>query len=167
MTGKKARANIAATFEGQPCPKGHTLRLVRSRKCAVCHRASNHVNGAKERRSKWNQEHPDSCRKAARKAMRKRQGVVGPTAESGHGKFCAICGLLLDEEVRGFDAPALDHDHDTGQVRGWLCKRHNLGLSYFNDSPDLLRKAVQYIEQSRQVDCQTPGVGMGLTGTDR
>jgi elongation factor Tu len=136
----------AATFLGDPCPKGHTLRLVRNGKCAVCHRVSNHTEATKKLRAQYQREHPEVGRKAARKAQRKKNGAVGPTSESGHGKHCAICGVLLDDALRNFDAPAYDHDHETGVFRGWLCKRHNLGLSYFQDDPTLLRKAAEYLE---------------------
>jgi len=160
----------AEIFIGKPCPKGHTLRLVRSRKCAVCKRASNNTDTVKEARRKWAREHPEVGRKAARKSTRKSNGASNPTSESGHGQYCAICGLLLDESTRDFNAPAYDHDHTTGVFRGWLCKRHNLGLSYFEDNPKLLRKAADYLEafQLRQTAsvCQVPGAGMGPAGSD-
>jgi hypothetical protein len=100
--------------------------------------------------------------------MRKLSGVKNPTSDSGHGQVCSICGLLLDETVRGYDAPAYDHDHQTGEFRGWLCKRHNLGLAHFMDDPELLRKAADYLDKFRRVQpAKAPGVGMSLTGTDR
>jgi hypothetical protein len=43
MTGRpanpiraKALASGAATFEGRPCPSGHTTRHTRSRACVTC-----------------------------------------------------------------------------------------------------------------------------------
>ena len=42
---------------------------------------------------------------------------------------------------------ALDHDHKTGAVRGYLCQRCNhdlLGAAY--DNVDILRAAVRYLE---------------------
>lgn len=54
------------------------------------------------------------------------------------GKTCAIC-----------DAPAehVDHCHTTGKLREPLCARHNLGIGYFKDNPEEMRRAAEYIER--------------------
>ena len=39
------------------------------------------------------------------------------------GRCCAICGELTEKLV-------LDHDHSTGQVRGFLCNRCNIKIGY-------------------------------------
>ena len=41
---------------------------------------------------------------------------------------------------------AIDHNHSTGQIRGLLCSLCNFGIGYLKDSPDLLRKAAQYLD---------------------
>jgi Recombination endonuclease VII len=43
----------------------------------------------------------------------------------------------------------LDHDHETGKFRGWLCDGCNRGLGLLQDSPILLRQAADYIERSK------------------
>lgn len=43
----------------------------------------------------------------------------------------------------------LDHCHETGQFRGWLCANCNIGLGKFYDDPSLLQKAIQYIQKNR------------------
>lgn len=40
----------------------------------------------------------------------------------------------------------LDHDHDTGRVRGWICDSCNTGIGRFKDDIDLLKKAIHYLE---------------------
>lgn len=40
---------------------------------------------------------------------------------------------------------AVDHCHVTGKVRGLLCKACNNGLGCFKDSPQLLERAIEYL----------------------
>jgi len=56
--------------------------------------------------------------------------------------MCAICGGTGRKRL------AIDHDHDTGDVRGLLCSQCNLGLGNFKDSPKVLRKAIKYLKAS-------------------
>jgi hypothetical protein len=41
---------------------------------------------------------------------------------------------------------AIDHDHETGQVRGLLCSKCNSGIGYLKDSRQLLLKAAIYLD---------------------
>jgi hypothetical protein len=54
--------------------------------------------------------------------------------------LCAICEIELTTRVH------VDHDHETGVIRGLLCERCNIGLGYFSDSPEKMRSAALYIE---------------------
>lgn len=57
---------------------------------------------------------------------------------------CAIC----DSDKSGNRSKnfMIDHDHETGKVRGLLCYRCNQAIGAFDDNPDLLRKAATYLE---------------------
>jgi hypothetical protein len=46
----------------------------------------------------------------------------------------------------------IDHDHVTGQVRGLLCSRCNLGIGHFEDDPELLAAATRYVTKHRQME---------------
>ncbi len=66
---------------------------------------------------------------------------------------CAVCGT---DTPRGqFNTWHIDHDHrccpDSSScgrcVRGLLCNNCNVGLGNLQDDPDVLRKAIEYLER--------------------
>lgn len=63
------------------------------------------------------------------------------------------CLLCRRSEVR----MTVDHCHESDQVRGYICAGCNLGLGYFQDDPEALRRAAAYIEASRD---HTPVVSL-------
>jgi hypothetical protein len=63
----------------------------------------------------------------------------------GQGGACAICRQPFDR------TPQVDHEHEGGGVRGLLCSRCNLGLGYFQDNPNRLEAAAEYVRQSREI----------------
>lgn len=44
----------------------------------------------------------------------------------------------------------IDHDHDTGSVRGLLCSNYNLGIGQLNDDIGLLVKAIDYLVKHKK-----------------
>lgn len=65
------------------------------------------------------------------------------TLKSQNGK-CAIC--REEKKVNGKNL-AVDHDHKTKKNRGILCHRCNMGIGYFRDDEELLKKAIKYLKK--------------------
>jgi hypothetical protein len=40
----------------------------------------------------------------------------------------------------------VDHCHKTGRIRGLLCHKCNLGIGHLNDSIEILKSAIKYLE---------------------
>jgi hypothetical protein len=63
------------------------------------------------------------------------------------GGVCAICKKPEVAIYKGRTRMlALDHNHETGAIRGLLCTQCNQGIGSFKDSPALLRAAADYLE---------------------
>jgi hypothetical protein len=59
---------------------------------------------------------------------------------------CAICGKPESRLSKGvISTLSVDHDHDTGEVRGLLCSKCNQGLGFFGDSAENLSNAIDYL----------------------
>lgn len=55
--------------------------------------------------------------------------------------LCFICRIDDGKRLH------IDHCHNTGIIRGLLCTRCNQGIGCLRDSPDNLRKAIEYLER--------------------
>lgn len=57
---------------------------------------------------------------------------------------CAICGCDEKEIIKGL---AVDHDHNTGLVRGLLCGGCNIALGIVGDSKEHLLAMISYLDK--------------------
>lgn len=65
---------------------------------------------------------------------------------------CAICGT--DDPGKGKDKLTgwpVDHNHETGEVRGLLCNDCNTVIGRFNDNIERLMSAVRYLKGERRL----------------
>ena len=92
----------------------------------------------------WRENNPEIINKSS--IWYKREKQYGITKDSflkmllDQKSLCLICSIVID------DSAHVDHDHDTGNVRGLLCRHCNVGLGFFKDSTSLLKNAIKYLE---------------------
>jgi hypothetical protein len=126
---------------------GNQTHLVKSR-CNACL--------YKEHR-RWTEENPErirECRKKDSWTLAKRCARRGITPEQlidayeRQEECCAIC----KEEVELINS-AIDHNHETGEFRGVLCKQCNRALGMFKDNPNILHNAISYLNMFGNYGC--------------
>jgi hypothetical protein len=65
---------------------------------------------------------------------------------------CNICGidLIMPPNVRGqpLNAAVIDHDHETGNLRGLLCNGCNKGLGLFKENSNILINAAKWVSKN-------------------
>lgn len=119
-----------------------------TRRCAECRRINSQRHHAIQkphvaaRKKAYYAAHPTEA--AAMRAAARRAGYrkwrQSDNAEPPHQGSCPIC---TQQKLLVYD-----HDHRAGSFRGWICSDCNCGLGMFKDSPQALRQAALYLEQS-------------------
>jgi len=57
---------------------------------------------------------------------------------------CAVCKKHLAEFKK---ALSVDHNHETGKIRGLLCQKCNLALGLLEDNLESIRELLRYLEK--------------------
>ena len=89
-----------------------------------------------------------------------RQRKYGITAEDYNRMLteqnheCKICSIKfndnynLETKIDYAHSQYLDHCHTTNKIRGILCPSCNTGLGQFKDNPEILTKAINYLQET-------------------
>lgn len=99
----------------------------------------------------WQRDHPEEAARHKRNHhLLMKFGITADEADALLAEQGGVCPICREEisDARGYE-PHIDHDHETGQVRGILCFLCNAGLGQFRDNPDRLRAAIVYLERAR------------------
>lgn len=120
------------------------LRYTGARKEATKARAMAHYRRNREARiaaaTEWNKTHPEQRRATH---LKRKYGLT-PTEYAemvvAQDARCGICRKAKPSLV-------VDHDHDTGRVRGLLCRTCNAAIGQLGDNPKLLRRALEWLEE--------------------
>lgn len=106
--------------------------------------------------------------RTARNAYRRKQYAQNPIKEkSAHLKYqygitieqynkmfiaqngiCAICEMperSISSKSGNVKKLSVDHNHDTGEIRGLLCEKCNRGIGYLDESILIIKRAIDYL----------------------
>lgn len=102
---------------------------------------------------KYRRENPEKHRIIERKhELKKQYGLTIEDVErmlKNQNYKCAICGKEIFLHGSSMDKNKIahvDHDHETGKVRGLLCNDCNRGIGLLKDNPMFLANAIKYLE---------------------
>jgi RNase P subunit RPR2 len=63
-----------------------------------------------------------------------------------------ICPICKKASIPGVTANlVIDHNHETGNARTWICDSCNTGLGRFKDDIGLLKEAINYLEKFKKI----------------
>lgn len=100
------------------------------------HRAYYQANKEKrlENNRKWCLANPEKKRLSDRRT----KGLPDPTRPAP--SCCECCGRTQERHLE------LDHCHETGKFRGWLCIQCNTGIGKLGDNVEALERAIAYLK---------------------
>lgn len=142
--------NANKHYYGKPCSRGHgSLRYKANHNCVMC---------AREKSRLWMRRHPKASRERNNKACagyrarnpdqhtRRWFRNRGYPEELGvRPDRCDCCG---QPPTNGKGKVVhLDHDHETGAFRGWLCHGCNTGIGLLGDNVEGLERAIRYLRR--------------------
>jgi len=106
-------------------------------------------------RAKWAEENPERSRRSTRgRNLKCKYNITLEQYEKlfeSQGKACACCGAT-ENNTTGSSREnwnfAVDHCHDSQEIRGLLCNNCNRGIGLLGDTAEGLRKALAYLEKT-------------------
>lgn len=130
-------------FTGKPCKHGHVdQRYTNGGCCMECARITArkwrdaNLEVARRKNREWAANNPEKLRQNDWRRLNL------PEATRSEPACCELCGKLQKSALH------LDHDHLTGEFRGWLCRGCNLGLGMLGDTLESVLRAAVYLRRT-------------------
>ncbi|MYC74972.1 hypothetical protein F4X10_04260 [Candidatus Poribacteria bacterium] len=67
-----------------------------------------------------------------------------PRPQIGDSFYCKVCQRTMI--VQNNRDVCLDHNHQTGEIRGYICNDCNTGIGKLKDNISMLRRAIQWLK---------------------
>ena len=157
MTRKQAKAlGLKKYMPASPCRRGHLALRKINGACCECSR----INGRALYQKKIHQyrasaRHREKKRRLEKPANFRNRMLIrtyGITLEQyadmfqSQGLRCAICNT---EDPGKKGVFPVDHDHNSGKIRGILCTNCNTGLGRFKDNIAFLESVSAYLRRTQ------------------
>ena len=113
------------------CTCGHLKEIGKS-KCRKC----------LDVQLKWAKENPNRFAAIQRKKM---YGISDDEYQNLLIKSNNKCAICEEEFVK---TPSIDHDHNTGKIRGLLCSNCNFLIGHCKEDIDILDNAIRYLRKA-------------------
>lgn len=147
------RLGLKKYSTGRACKKGHIVeRYTSTRTCTRCQYEAlskwvdlnpdrHRTQGRHWKRRNAERYHTEEERAKMRDRWRGLRGFPAPTRPTPIN--CECCGRKLE----GGRKTHLDHCHETGAFRGWLCGSCNLGIGSLGDNIEGIELALAYLKR--------------------
>jgi len=103
-----------------------------------------------ERTRRLYAESPEYRRQQKNNKLMKTYGITIEQYEYWSQAFDGVCHICENPCPSG-RMLAVDHEHDSKLVRGLLCINCNKGIGNFKDNPELLVKAIEYLNNFKEI----------------
>lgn len=131
----KNRASLGLSNYCKPCTRERRKKYKRGRL------AQTRIDNVQHVRA-WRKRHPEKAKELARQTRYRKQyrmsieGIEAmKVAQGGRCLLCQRSAILV-----------VDHDHETGRVRGMLCLRCNSWLGTIENNPGIMDRARGYLD---------------------
>lgn len=112
-----------------------------SRRCKACTIAA---------ADRWRRANPEKVARSQRNsALRRNYGLTENDLNgmlASQRQRCKICCVTIT-----IKSLVVDHDHETGKLRGLLCSQCNRGLGLLKDDPAVIRSAIRYLTRRKEI----------------
>ena len=100
----------------------------------------------RNRPSVWRSECKEcrASKKAIPAKVRREYEKQHPRPKIGEEFYCKVCDRTIT--IQSKRDVNLDHDHTTGDIRGYICNRCNTGLGNFRDNISILDRAIRWLK---------------------
>lgn len=102
---------------------------------------------ADKRRPPRHTQSPNSSEQRRRERLKRKFGISVEDYESMLAWQGGVCGICKNPPLQR--RLAVDHDHQTGEVRGLLCMSCNISIGHMQNDVAVLSSAIAYLERKR------------------